>query len=119
MNAGENRAAKPGFSEHQTGLAADISATDQTCAIKICFAHTKAGRWLAANAYKFGFILRYPRGATAVTGYQFEPWHYRFVGTKLALEMHKAKATVLETYLALPPAPDYAVVVLGSPSPTN
>jgi zinc D-Ala-D-Ala carboxypeptidase len=115
MNAGENRAAKPGFSEHQTGLAADISATDQTCAIKICFAKTKAGKWIARHAYKYGFILRYPKGATAVTGYQFEPWHYRFVGKKLAAEMHAAKATVLETYLGLPDAPDY---VLRSVSPT-
>ena len=118
MNAGENRAAKPGYSEHQTGLAADISATDQTCAIKICFAQTKAGKWLVHNSWKFGFILRYPKGATAVTGYQFEPWHYRFVGKKLAAEMHAAKATVLETYLGLPPAPDY-VMASGSPTASN
>lgn len=109
MNAGENRAAKPGFSEHQTGLAADISATDQTCAIKICFAKTKAGKWMSRNSWRFGFILRYPKGATAITGYQFEPWHYRFVGKKFAAEMHNAKAAVLETYLGLPPAPDYVV----------
>ena len=119
MNKGENRAAKPGYSEHQTGLAADISATDQTCAIKICFSKTKAGRWLAANSYKFGFILRYPHGATSVTGYQFEPWHYRFVGKKLALEMHLAKAKVLETYLGLPPAPDYVEAVSPAASASS
>ncbi|MEO0024033.1 MAG: hypothetical protein RL196_474 [Actinomycetota bacterium] len=105
--AGENRAAKPGFSEHQTGLAADIAATGQSCAIKICFAQTKAGRWLAKNSWRFGFILRYPKGASEITGYQFEPWHYRFVGPQLAREMHKAKVAVLETYLNLGPAPNY------------
>lgn len=105
--AGENRAAKPGFSEHQTGLAADLAATGQSCAIKVCFAKTTAGRWLAKNSWRYGFILRYPKGASDVTGYQFEPWHFRFVGAKLTREMHAAKAMVLETYLNLGPAPNY------------
>jgi len=99
--------ALPGYSEHQTGLAADLVATGQGCRMYPCFANTKAGKWLAANSWQFGFILRYPQGATRITGYDFEPWHFRFVGVALATAMHKAKATVLETYLGLPSAPNY------------
>ena len=99
--------AMPGYSEHQTGLAADLAATGQGCRIYVCFAETKAGKWLAKNSWQFGFILRYPNGATKITGYQYEPWHFRFVGTELAKAMHLAKATVLESYLNLPAAPDY------------
>ena len=99
--------AKPGFSEHQTGLAADLSASGQGCRLFACFANTKAGKWLATNSWRYGFILRYPNGATKITGYDFEPWHYRFVGKALAGAMHNAKATVLETYLGLPAAPTY------------
>jgi D-alanyl-D-alanine carboxypeptidase len=107
LSRGQKLAAKPGYSEHQTGLAADLAAAGQGCAIRICFEKTKAGIWLAANSWRFGFILRYPRGATAVTGYQFEPWHFRFVGVQLAGEMHDVGEKVLENYLGLPPAPTY------------
>ena len=113
---GQRLAAKPGFSEHQTGLAADLAAAGQGCAIRVCFSTTRAGKWLAANAWRYGFILRYPKGATSVTGYQFEPWHFRFVGAKLASAMHAAKAAVLETFLGLPPAPDYLDGASGSQS---
>ena len=99
--------ALPGYSEHQTGLAADLGATGQGCRAYPCFANTKAGKWLAANSWQFGFILRYPNGATAITGYDFEPWHFRFVGKQTAKAMHLAKATVLETFFGLPPAPAY------------
>ncbi|MEO0024032.1 MAG: hypothetical protein RL196_473 [Actinomycetota bacterium] len=109
LSAGQRLAAKPGYSEHQTGLAADLSAAGQGCSIQICFADTRAGKWLAKNAWRYGFVLRYPNGATKVTGYQFEPWHFRYVGTPLSREMHYAKATVLETYLRLPPAPKYGL----------
>jgi D-alanyl-D-alanine carboxypeptidase len=107
LEKGQRLAAKPGYSEHQTGLAADLWADGQGCRIRICFETTKAGMWLAANSWRYGFILRYPRGATAVTGYQFEPWHFRFVGKLLATQMHNAKATVLETFFGLPAAPNY------------
>ena len=112
--AGGHRAARPGFSEHQTGLAVDVAARGQACAIKTCFAKTPAGKWLAKNSWRYGFILRYPKNVTSTTGYQFEPWHFRFVGKKLAREMHTAKATVLETYLGLPAAPDYVDGASGS-----
>ncbi len=105
--AGEKLAARPGFSEHQTGLAADVSAVNQGCVIQVCFAKTKAGKWLAANSWQFGFILRYPDGRTATTGYQFEPWHFRFVGTELSTRMHLSGITVLEDAFGLPAAPNY------------
>lgn len=107
LKAGENLAARPGYSEHQTGLAADLSASGQGCVIQVCFSKTKAGKWLAANAWQFGFILRYPNGATPVTGYQFEPWHYRYVGVELSTQMHVTGIGVLETFFGLPAAPTY------------
>lgn len=107
LKAGEALAARPGYSEHQTGLAADVSASGQGCVIQVCFAKTKAGKWLAANAWQYGFILRYPNGQTKVTGYQFEPWHFRYVGVQLATEMKSQNITVLENFWQLPAAPSY------------
>lgn len=100
--------ARPGFSEHQTGLAMDILDTTSGCGLDdSCFASTAAGRWLAANAYRFGWILRYPQGQTATTGYEFEPWHYRYVGRELAADVRATGITTLEQYFDLPPAPSY------------
>ncbi|HWH25713.1 MAG TPA: M15 family metallopeptidase [Pseudolysinimonas sp.] len=100
--------ARPGYSEHQTGLAIDISALPAKCSLATCFADTPQGQWLAANAYKWGFILRYPNGLTDITGYQFEPWHYRYVGVPLATVMHDTGIPTLEQFFDLPPAPAYA-----------
>lgn len=108
LKAGEALAARPGYSEHQTGLAADVGAIGQGCLIRICFATTKMGKWLAANAYKYGFIIRYPKGQTPITGYQYEPWHLRYVGLPVAADMKQQSITVLENYWGLQSAPDYA-----------
>lgn len=102
------QSARPGYSEHQTGLAIDFVGTTGGCGLAACFADTTAGSWLAKNAYKWGFILRYPEGKTAVTGYEFEPWHYRYVGVDLATEMHDTGVSTLEEFFHLPAAPDYA-----------
>jgi zinc D-Ala-D-Ala carboxypeptidase len=107
LKAGEALAARPGYSEHQTGLAADVSAFGQGCVIQVCFAKTKAGKWLSANAWQYGFILRYPDGQTKITGYQFEPWHFRFVGVQLATEMKSQNIATLENFWQLPAAPSY------------
>jgi D-alanyl-D-alanine carboxypeptidase len=107
LAAGEALAARPGYSEHQTGLAVDVSARGQGCAIYTCFAKTTAGKWLAANAYQYGFILRYYNGQTAVHGYQFEPWHFRYVGVEVATLMKLKRIGVLERFWALPAAPTY------------
>jgi len=102
------QSARPGFSEHQTGLAADVGPASGGCNVDQCFGQTAAGKWLAANAYKYGFIIRYPEGLTAVTGYTYEPWHVRYVGTELATEMHAQGVQTLEQFFGLPAAPDYS-----------
>jgi D-alanyl-D-alanine carboxypeptidase len=107
LATGEALAARPGYSEHQTGWAMDVSARGQGCQIRVCFGQTKAGRWLAGNAWRFGFIIRYPSEAMEVTGYQYEPWHLRFVGLGLATVMHEDKVRVLEKFFGYPSAPNY------------
>ena len=104
--AGEKLAARPGYSEHQTGLAMDISTTQLGCRIG-SFGASKAAKWIAANAWQYGFVVRYPNGKTAVTGYVWEPWHLRFVGLDLATDMKAKNFSTLEEYFALPAAPKY------------
>jgi zinc D-Ala-D-Ala carboxypeptidase len=99
--------ARPGHSEHQTGLAVDISAVPATCSLDACFAQTPQGEWLAANAWRFGFLLRYPADKVAVTGFTFEPWHYRYVGVPLATELHTTGVTTLEEFFGVPGGTEY------------
>jgi D-alanyl-D-alanine carboxypeptidase len=106
--AGADRlTARPGYSEHQTGLAIDIGTAGRHCDLDPCFARTPEGRWLAANGWRYGFVLRYPAGEEQVTGIEFEPWHYRYVGTALAAEYHRTRAATLEQFFGLPPSPAY------------
>ena len=106
-NQDDTQSARPGFSEHQTGLAMDISPASGECALDECFADMVPGQWLAANAWQYGFLLRYPQGLTHITGYAFEPWHYRFIGVELATELHNTGVQTLEEFFGLDPAPDY------------
>lgn len=85
----------PGHSEHQTGLAVDL-ADLKVAAGK--FGESKAGRWLARHAWKYGFLLRYPAGKEEITGISYEPWHFRYVGRKVARACHEDDLT-LEEYL--------------------
>jgi D-alanyl-D-alanine carboxypeptidase len=107
-NDGQARAdtysARPGYSEHQTGLAADLGGGG--CDLEICFANTPGGRWLTQHAHEYGFIIRYLQGKTSVTGYQYEPWHLRYVGKELATEIKKSGLT-MEEFFGLPAAPGY------------
>ena len=68
---------------------------------------TGVGQWLAASGWRYGFIVRYPNGYTQITGYEFEPWHMRFVGVELATELHTTGVLTLEEFFGLPPAPTY------------
>ena len=102
----ELRSARPGFSEHQTGLAVAVGGGG--CDIERCFGDTAEGRWVVTNAHRTGFLVRYPLGSEAVTGYQYEPWHLRYVGPELATEMHETGVATLEELFGLPPAPQYA-----------
>ncbi len=88
--------AKPGQSEHQTGLALDIAYNNRDCYLDVCFGQKPAGMWLAENAYKYGFILRYPSDKTEITKYQYEPWHFRYVGKSLAKALHESGLTLDE-----------------------
>ncbi len=90
--------ARPGTSEHQTGLCIDF-VTSTVPKLTEDFENTEAFAWLCENAYRFGFILRYPKNKTDVTGYTYEPWHYRFVGREAATDIHFSGCT-LEEYLA-------------------
>ncbi|TVU63904.1 M15 family metallopeptidase [Paenarthrobacter nitroguajacolicus] len=92
--------ARPGYSEHQTGLAMDIGNAAGNCGLSTCFGDTAAGKWVAANAHKYGFIVRYPNGYTGTTGYSYEPWHLRYVGVALATDMNRRGFPTLEHYFA-------------------
>lgn len=94
----DETSARPGHSEHQTGLAVDIEPVSKNCELDPCFANTPEGQWLAANAYKYGFLLRYTPDKVQVTGYASEPWHYRYIGTQLAAELHKTNIKTLEEF---------------------
>ncbi len=103
----DTQSARPGYSEHQSGWAADIRPESGKCYLEACFGDMEEGKWLAQNAYSYGFILRYPQGKTDVTGYTYEPWHFRYVGKELAAEMKKQNILTLEEFFGLGPAPDY------------
>lgn len=90
--------AQPGYSEHQTGLAFDIGGEEQKYWVNDSFADTAEAGWLSENAHKYGFILRYPKGKTDITGYKYEPWHFRYVGVEHATEIYENDLT-LEEYL--------------------
>ncbi|HEX5091039.1 MAG TPA: M15 family metallopeptidase [Nocardioides sp.] len=95
--------ARAGYSEHQTGLAVDlITPGDPACDFEPCFAHTPAGRWLADNAWRWGFVVRYQPATTAVTGYAPEPWHLRYVGRPLAAELRREGVRTLEEFFGVP-----------------
>lgn len=98
--AADRYSARPGTSEHQTGLAFDVCVAGTSCNLDISFADTAAGSWIAKNAHTYGFIVRYPNGKEAITGYQYEPWHLRFVGTSLANEL-RAKNQTMEEFFGL------------------
>lgn len=92
--AADRYSARPGTSEHQTGLAADMIPTNDKCHLEVCFAQTAEGKWLAAHAHEYGFIIRYLDGKEAETTYQYEPWHIRYVGKELAAQLHTSGQTM-------------------------
>ncbi|ETT56550.1 MULTISPECIES: M15 family metallopeptidase [unclassified Paenibacillus] len=94
--------AMPGHSEHQTGLAIDLSGRDGKCAAESCFAGTKEAEWLAAHAAEYGYIIRFLEGKEAITGYKYEPWHVRYVGKEIAASIAERGITLEEYYDAVP-----------------
>jgi D-alanyl-D-alanine carboxypeptidase len=87
----------PGTSEHQTGLAIDVSSPSVGNALEQTFGNSNEGKWLALHCAEFGFIIRYPNGKEAITGYAYEPWHIRYVGVEMAQKI-MAKGLTLEEY---------------------
>ena len=85
--AADTYSARPGYSEHQTGLAFDVCAKNKPC-ITSDFNSTPEAKWLSDNAWRFGFILRYVNGKTNETGYKYESWHFRYVGSELAEKLY-------------------------------
>lgn len=88
--------AVPGTSEHQTGLAIDITSQSANFQLDDSFGNTKEGKWLAHNAHKFGFIVRYDKDKEHVTGYTYEPWHVRYVGNPHATYLYENQLTLEE-----------------------
>ena len=95
--------ARPGHSEHHTGLAVDFGTEDPFFDLSEAFCDTVQYAWLQKHAHEFGFILRYPEGKEAITGYSYEPWHFRYIGKEEALRLHAAGETVtMEEFYGIP-----------------
>ncbi len=92
--------AVPGFSEHQTGLTMDLTSGSVGNILTEDFVNTAEGQWLADNAYKYGFIVRYPADKTDITGYDFEPWHVRYLGNEVAKDVYES-GKCYEEYLGI------------------
>lgn len=90
--------AKPGASEHQSGLAIDVSSASASLQLLENFSTTEEGKWLAKNCWKYGYILRYPEDKVKITGYAYEPWHIRYVGKKLAKYLYQNDLCLEEYY---------------------
>ena len=80
---------RPGYSDHQTGLATDLCGTDENYDLSEAFETTAEGTWLKDHAHEYGFIMRYPKGKEEITGYSYEPWHFRYVGVEYATKIYE------------------------------
>lgn len=109
VEATDTTSARPGYSEHQTGLALDIGDANAGtgCDFNSCFAGTAAAQWVAEHGADYGFVVRYLPGEEAVTGYSAEPWHLRYLGTAVSQDMARQDIRSYEEYLGVPGAPDY------------
>lgn len=88
----------PGSSEHQTGLSMDLSSQSANFELSEEFGETVEGKWIAENAHRYGFILRYPKGKEGITGYKYEPWHFRYVGKEAAAIIYEKQLTLEEYF---------------------
>ncbi|WP_258871470.1 M15 family metallopeptidase [Halobacillus trueperi] len=95
--------AQPGTSEHQTGLAMDVTSAQVAFKLEQSFGETNEGEWLADHAHEHGFIIRYREGAKEITGYMYEPWHLRYVGKDISTDVHE-QAVTLEEFFGLYPS---------------
>lgn len=93
------RSAEPGHSEHQLGSTFDLASPENGWELDRSFANSTAGRWIRAHGHEYGFALSYPEEGEAITGYMYEPWHWRYVGIEAARQWHESGETLVE-YLA-------------------
>lgn len=93
--------ARAGQSEHQTGLAMDVSSASVGYGLETSYGETTEGKWLVSHAAEHGFIIRYPKGKESITGYQYEPWHLRYVGTDIAKQVMDEGTTLEEFFDAV------------------
>ncbi|MBU4440616.1 MAG: M15 family metallopeptidase [Acetobacterium sp.] len=98
VDGAELVSARPGMSEHQLGLAMDVTSASVGFDLLESFGSTPEGQFLKDNAYKYGFIVRYPQGKTDITGYAYEPWHLRYLGVDVATEIYNSGKTMEEYY---------------------
>lgn len=103
----DTASARPGYSEHQTGLALDIGSAAGNCNLAVCFSQTPEAQWFARYAHRFGFILRFPYWKHELTGYFYESWHFRYIGVSEAERYYQSHAECLETFWGFGPAPAY------------
>ena len=97
----ERISARPGTSEHQLGLAADLGYTSSQAELKEAFGQTRAGIWIAEHANDYGLIIRYPQGKEEITGYKYEPWHVRYIGKEHAKALAESGAETYEEYVKM------------------
>jgi D-alanyl-D-alanine carboxypeptidase len=98
VSCADRISARAGHSQHQLGTTLDFSSNEINDDLGISFGDSKASDWLQTNAYKYGFVLSFPQGYESVTGFSYEPWHYRYIGKENALEMHN-RGMILEYFL--------------------
>lgn len=98
---------RPGYSERQTRLTVDVGNAEGSCTLVACYGSTAGGCWIAVNAYRYGFIIRYPKGYTNVTRYAYEPWHLRYVGTHVAADMRAHTVRTYKQYIGRAAVPRY------------
>jgi len=96
--AADTFSAKPGQSEHQTGLSMDITCEAMNFALDDTFGETAEGKWVSENAHNYGFIVRYPKGKEDITGYMYEPWHIRYLGVEMATDVYESGLTLEEFF---------------------
>lgn len=103
--------ARPGTSEHQSGLAMDISSASNSYNLNAHFGNTKEGIWIKDHAHKYGFIIRYPKNKESITGYIYEPWHVRYVGTDLSTYLYTNDLALEELESCCLKTPDFSSVI--------
>lgn len=104
---GERLAARPGYSEHQSGIAVDVFGCTPGCSSSEAFGGTSTYTWVVEHGWEYGWIVRYEEGQTAITGYRPEAWHLRYIGPELGRAYHEGGFHTLEEFFGLPAAPGY------------